>query len=180
MSGILLHLLPHIASCLLYAALGFHFWHTRWHETSTTAGQLSMQPWERMAILVALILQGIGLYDGLFSAGGMRFSFSYALSLMLWLAVLIYWLESYRSRLDGLQPMVLPLAALCAVLPLLFPQVRVSNTLTPGNSSCIFWQPCWPIVFLRYLRFMPYLWDLLSAGCTRKHSANNLPAFHPS
>lgn len=131
MSGILLHLLPHIASSLLYAALGFHFWHTRWHETSTAADQLSMQPWERTAILVALILQGIGLYEGLFSASGMRFSFSYALSLILWLAVFIYWLESYRSRLDGLQPMVLPLAALCAVLPILFPEVRV---ITHANA----------------------------------------------
>jgi ABC-type uncharacterized transport system permease subunit len=55
----------------------------------------------------------------------MRFSFSFALSLMLWLAVLIYWLESFRSRMDGLQPMVLPLAALSAAAPALFPQLRV-------------------------------------------------------
>jgi hypothetical protein len=55
----------------------------------------------------------------------MRFSFSFALSLMLWLAVLIYWLESFRSRMDGLQPMVLPLAAISALAPALFPQLRV-------------------------------------------------------
>lgn len=84
-----------------------------------------MQPWERAAIAGALVLQGVGLYDGLFSAGGMRFSFSFALSLMLWLAVFIYWLESFRSRMDGLQPMVLPLAATCAFLPVLFPQVHM-------------------------------------------------------
>ncbi|MFZ4535067.1 cytochrome C assembly family protein [Propionivibrio sp.] len=124
MLDILLHLLPLIASCLLYAALGFHFWHTRWRETETHLVPLPMQPWERVAIFIALTLQGIGLYDGLFGAGGMRFSFSFALSLMLWLAVLIYWLESFRSRMDGLQPMVLPLAALCAVLPVIFPQVH--------------------------------------------------------
>ena len=125
MLDILLHLLPPIVSGLLYAALGFHFWHTRWYETDKPLDPLPMQSWERTGILSALILQGIGLYDGLFSAGGMRFSFSFALSLMLWLAVLIYWLESYRTRMDGLQPMVLPLAALCAVLPVLFPQVHV-------------------------------------------------------
>jgi ABC-type uncharacterized transport system permease subunit len=125
MLDILLHLLPLIASCLLYAALGFHFWRTRWSETSKPTAPLPMQPWERLAIFVALTFQGIGLYDGLFSAGGMRFSFSFALSLMLWLAVLIYWLESFRSRMDGLQPMVLPLAALCAALPVLFPQVHI-------------------------------------------------------
>ncbi len=125
MLDILLHLLPHIASSLLYAALGVHFWHTRWRETAPPPAPLPMQRWERSAILVALTLQGIGLYDGLFAAGGMRFSFSFALSLMLWLAVLIYWVEGFRSRMDGLQPMVLPLAALCAASPVFFPQVRV-------------------------------------------------------
>lgn len=83
-----------------------------------------MQPWERLTILFALLVQGFGLYAGLFGAGGMRFSFSFALSLMLWLAVLIYWLESFRSRMDGLQPMVLPIAALCALAPAIFPQLR--------------------------------------------------------
>jgi ABC-type uncharacterized transport system permease subunit len=114
-----------LASCLIYAALGFHFWHKHWRETDDATNALPMQAWERVAILVALILQGIDLYEGLFGAGGMRFSFSFALSLMLWLAVLIYWLEGFRSALDGLQPMVLPLAALCVVLPVLFPQVHV-------------------------------------------------------
>ncbi|GAB1412842.1 hypothetical protein MASR1M97_15780 [Candidatus Desulfobacillus denitrificans] len=51
----------------------------------------------------------------------MRFGFSSALSLMLWLAVLIYWVESFHARLEGLQPLVLPLAAVCTLLPLLFP-----------------------------------------------------------
>jgi len=125
MSDILLQLLPALASCLLYAALGWHFWRTRWRETEHGVDAAPMQNWERAAIALALTIQGIGLYDGLFGASGMRFSFSFALSLMLWLAVLIYWLEGFRSPMDGLQPMVLPLAALCAVLPVFFPQVRI-------------------------------------------------------
>lgn len=125
MSVILLQLLPFIASSLLYAALGYHFWWTRWRETGEPLSPLRMKNWERLAILAALFLQGISLYGGLFGTDGMRFSFSFALSLMLWLAVLIYWLESFRSRMDGLQPMVLPLAAACAVLPAVFPQVHV-------------------------------------------------------
>lgn len=125
MPDILLHLLPHIVATLVYGALGLHFWNTRWRETDKPFAALPMQPWERGAIAAALLIQGIGLYDGLFSAGVMRFSFSFALSLMLWLAVLIYWLESFRTRMDGLQPMVLPLAAACALLPAVFPQLRV-------------------------------------------------------
>lgn len=125
MPGILLHLLPHVVSSLLYAALGVHFWRTRWREVDRPALSLPMQWWERTAILAALAIQAVGLYQGLFGVGGMRFSFSFALSLMLWLAVLIYWLESFRSRMDGLQPMVLPLAAAGALAPALFPQLRV-------------------------------------------------------
>ena len=87
MSDILLHLVPHIVSSLLYAALGIHFWRTRWRETDRPLVTLPMQPWERAAILGALLIQGFGLYAGLFGAGGMRFSFSYALSLMLWLSL---------------------------------------------------------------------------------------------
>lgn len=129
MPDILLHLLPAILSCLLYAALGFHFWHTRWRETrpspEASLASLPMQPWERAAIAFALALQGVDLYVDLFGSGSMRFSFSLALSLMLWLAVLIYWLESFNSRMDGLQPLVLPFAAICTALPVFFPQVHV-------------------------------------------------------
>ncbi|MDR2112872.1 MAG: cytochrome c biogenesis protein CcsA, partial [Candidatus Accumulibacter sp.] len=123
MPDILLHLLPHFAA-LLYAGLGYHFWHTRWNDTGKPLAPLPMQPWERCAIAIALSLHGAGLYQDLLASGSLRFSFSLAISLMLWLAVLIYWLESFRSRMDGMQPMVLPLAALSAALPAVFPQTH--------------------------------------------------------
>jgi ABC-type uncharacterized transport system permease subunit len=121
---ILLHLLPPIAAALLYARLGYHFWHTRWNDTGKPLYPLSMQAWEKWAIAVALFLHGIGLYDELFSSGNLRFSFSLAVSLMLWLAVFIYWLESFRARMDGIQPMVLPLAAISTLLPVAFSQTH--------------------------------------------------------
>ncbi|GHU06108.1 ABC transporter permease [Betaproteobacteria bacterium] len=124
MPDILLHLLPHIAAALLYAGLGYYFWRTRWNDTGKPLDPLPMQAWERGAIVVALFLHGTGLYEELFSSGGLRFSFSLAASLMLWLAVLIYWLESFRSRMDGMQPMVLPLAAIAAALPVAFSQTH--------------------------------------------------------
>jgi ABC-type uncharacterized transport system permease subunit len=124
MPDILLHLLPHLVAALLYAGLGYHFWRTRWNDSGKPQDPLPMQAWERGAIAVALFLHGSGLYLELFSSGGLRFSFSLAVSLMLWLAVLIYWLESFRSRMDGMQPMVLPLAALSAALPVAFSQTH--------------------------------------------------------
>lgn len=120
MQGILPHLLP----ATLYAFLGFHFWRTRWRQ-ATPMTQQGIHAWERLALAAALLLHGSVLYGELFGGGDMRFGFSTALSLMLWLAVLIYWVESFHARLEGLQPLVLPLAALCALLPGLFPGQHV-------------------------------------------------------
>ncbi len=130
MSDILLHLAPHIAASLLYVALGFHFWHTRWHGSKKPLAPLPMQQWERAAIAATLVIHGMGVYEALFATGALRFSFSLAASLMLWLAVLIYWLESFQSRMDGMQPMVLPLAAISSILPAIFP-----NTHEIGHAS---------------------------------------------
>jgi len=100
-----------------YAALALHFWHTRWK-----AGKpQDAAPWERIAILAPLLVHSWLLYQGLFAAAEFRFGFGYALSCMLWLGVLIYWTESLFVKLEGLQPLVLGLAALCAPLPALFP-----------------------------------------------------------
>lgn len=125
MADIVIQLLPHILATLLYGGLGFHFWNTRWRESEHQCVGCPMQVWERAAIAVALIVHATGLYIALFSEVGMRFSFSFALSLMMWLAVLIYWLESFMSRMEGMQPMVLPLAASCTILPVFFPNVHV-------------------------------------------------------
>ncbi|MEY4592051.1 MAG: hypothetical protein RIR18_946 [Pseudomonadota bacterium] len=56
---------------------------------------------------------------------GVLFSFALALSLMMWLAALIYWLESFCARMEGLQPMVLPITAACTLLPVFFPQTHL-------------------------------------------------------
>ena len=125
MADIVIQLMPHILATLIYGALGFHFWNTRWREREQQCVACPMQTWERGAIAAALLIHAAGLYNALFSDVGMRFSFSFALSLMMWLAVLIYWLESFMARMEGMQPMVLPLAASCAILPVLFPQVHL-------------------------------------------------------
>ncbi len=125
MADIVIQLLPHILAAFCYGALGFHFWNTRWREGENTRVAMPMQAWERGAIAAALLLHGYGLQSALFSDVGMRFSFSFALSLMMWLAVLIYWLESFMARMEGMQPMVLPLAAACTFLPAIFPHVHL-------------------------------------------------------
>lgn len=116
MPSILLHVVP----ASLYALLGVHFWRTRWHSAALerVAG---IRTWERTVLLAALLLQGAGLYRDIFPEGGMRFGFSYALALIFWLALLFYWIESFYARLEGLHMLGLPLAAVCALLPVAFP-----------------------------------------------------------
>jgi ABC-type uncharacterized transport system permease subunit len=105
------------ATFLLYAALAFHFWRTRWRGASVPR----VAPWERAAILVPFALHTWLVYDMLWAHSELRFGFGPALSVMLWLAVLIYWIESRFLELEGLQAPILAIAAVCAPLPALFP-----------------------------------------------------------
>jgi len=139
MADIVIQLLPHILAALIYGALGFHFWNTRWREVEGQCVACPMQTWERSAIALALVIHAVGLYDALFTEAGMRFSFSFALSLMMWLAVLIYWLESFMARMEGMQPMVLPLAAGCAVLPVIFPNVHLVAHASDAYIALFSW-----------------------------------------
>ena len=127
----MLGILPHLLAASLYAFLGFHFWRTRWADTASVA-QRGIVTWERLALLVTLLLHGVALNEDLFGEGAMRFGFGAALSLMLWLAVLIYWIEGFHARMEGLQPLALPLAAVCTLLPGFFPgQHLLANIASP-------------------------------------------------
>lgn len=122
MVDIVIQLSPHILAAILYAVLGFHFWNSRWRDRQEQCVACPMHVWERGVIGGAIVVHAYAVLSSLLGAGGMYFSFALALSLMMWLAVLIYWLESFMARMEGMQPMVLPLAAVCALLPALFRQ----------------------------------------------------------
>ncbi len=120
-----MQLMPHILAAALYGGLGFHFWRTRWCEGESQSVSSPMRTWERLAIACALIPHAAALQSALFHADGMRFSFALALSLMMWLAAMIYWLESFMARMEGMQPMVLPLASAGSILPVFFPETHL-------------------------------------------------------
>ncbi len=118
MPGIVIH----VVASALYAALALHFWNTRWRaQAAPIIAAGGLRAWERTAILLPLVLHGGLLYAELFARSELRFGFAYALSVMLWLAVLFYWLESFVYDLDAMQPPALALAALSVPLPALFP-----------------------------------------------------------
>ena len=121
-------ILLHSITAALYGLLAFYFWHTRWgagnrargNDAGTVAAATPAQ-WERPAILAPLLLHALLLYEVLFGAPELRFGFGLALSIILWLAVSIYWLERHFLNLEGMQPVLLTAAAVCSLLPLPFP-----------------------------------------------------------
>jgi ABC-type uncharacterized transport system permease subunit len=121
----------HLVATAAYLGLAWHFWNTRWRQAGTLEKKsLDLNPWERLAILVPVALHGWLLFQGIFAAPVLRFGFAQALSAMLWLAVLIYWVESLFFRLEGMQPLVLGGAGLCLLLPLWFPGRAIAQSST--------------------------------------------------
>ena len=109
----------HVVASALYAALALHFWHSRWR--AGAPAPVGLRGWERAAILLPIALHGWLVYADVFAAPQLRFGFAQALSVMLWLALAICWLESLAYRVEALFPMALAIAALCAPLPAFFP-----------------------------------------------------------
>jgi ABC-type uncharacterized transport system permease subunit len=105
----------------MYLGLAWHFWNTRWRLQS----RAGLQGWERSLLLVPLALHGWLIYQNVF-ARELRFGFAQALSIMMFIGVALYWVESLFYTLEGMQPLILPLAALAAPLPALFPGLASS------------------------------------------------------
>jgi hypothetical protein len=84
----------------------------------------------------ALALHGGLLANDILLAPQLRFGFAQALSITLWLAVAFYWIESLFVRLDGFEPLLLPLAAVVAPLPRCSRAWRAPAFQPRSNSSC--------------------------------------------
>jgi ABC-type uncharacterized transport system permease subunit len=70
---------------------------------------------------VAWALHGAALWPDMVSNGTLRIGFAFMLSAALWISVAAYWIENRNFALDGMRRMVMPFAAVAAILPTLFP-----------------------------------------------------------
>lgn len=138
-------ILLHGLAAILYAALATHLWNTRWRTKDAAA----LAPMERAAILAPLALHSFLLWSSIFDAEQLRFGFGQALSATLWIAVAIYWMESLFVRVEGMQPLVLGLAALCVPLPALFP-----GLLMPAYTQALEFRLHLVMAMLAYGLFM--------------------------
>lgn len=118
-------ILPYLANALIYAALAIYFWRTRWPRgTETGVAHASFHMLEHYAVLVPLGFHTLLLTRSVFLPDGLHLGVGNAVSAILWLTVLIYWLGNFFYRLDGLQALVLPMAAAAVLLPGLLPSLR--------------------------------------------------------
>ncbi|MDO8351413.1 MAG: cytochrome c biogenesis protein CcsA [Gallionella sp.] len=113
MSNLLLSLFAFVT----YSLLAVYFWraHARGEcdeRCRGTVGHLSLFP---------IALHGYLLWSGIFSGGGIDLGVFNALSLIVWLTLLVYWVARFFYPIGGLQALVLPLAAVTLLLPGVFP-----------------------------------------------------------
>ena len=134
-----MEIVAYLATALLYGALAIYFWRTRWAASPAPAPQSALslpdtpsglsRAAEHYAVLVPLAMHGAILGGSLFAGEGLHLGVANAVSAIVWLTVLIYWVGNFFYRLDGLQALVLPLAAVAVLLPALMPPARaVPNT----------------------------------------------------
>lgn len=123
-AGIVFQLL----AALAYALLGAGWWRRLAqgrHEAA--AGAIT-----HVLLGTALALQAIGLQQSMLGASdGLHVGWALALSAAIWLGMLIFWLENFMMKLDGLLLMLLPAAAVAAALGGVFP----SGRLVPHGDS---------------------------------------------
>lgn len=122
--------LPFIIA-LIYLLVALNYW-----RSARTAGGKTLsapasppwhthvQRWQSHLIALGLGLHAVLLYCALF-AQGLNLSFANALSTILWLTVLIYWLTNLKHHLHSLQAFVLPPAAFFVLLQGWQPEAHV-------------------------------------------------------
>lgn len=119
-------ILAYLLTAIAYGAVAAYFWRSRRApggsvEASAEGGARRS---EQAAVLVALGLHSVVLYHAVLGGAGLRLGVGNALSIIAWLSVLIYWVGSFAYRLEGLQALISPFAAVACLLPLLLPPAR--------------------------------------------------------
>lgn len=108
----------HTAAALAYAVLGGSLW-----ARLAGAGEVERTgKIGRLCLLGALVLHGIGLQQSMLGAQHLFIGWALALSAAIWLGMVVFWLESLLVRIDGLQLLLLPAAAIASALAAVFPQ----------------------------------------------------------
>lgn len=112
---------------LIYGAVAMYFWRRNFVARLEPASgdNVYQSPWTKWVVLAGILLHGVILEFSLFGKMGLNLGLGNAMSLIVWLTVLIYWLGSWLYPVASLQMFVLPIAAIGVLLALLLPSDRV-------------------------------------------------------
>ncbi len=106
----------HTLAALVYITLATYLWRP------LEAGQVLAQRGKiaRLGLLFGIVLQGTALYASVLPNQQLHLSWVLALSVAIWLGLIVFWLESLIVAIDGLQLLLLPFAAFICVLAAIF------------------------------------------------------------
>jgi ABC-type uncharacterized transport system permease subunit len=116
MQSMIQHLIPYLVVAFIYMAVAMDYWRIARQNKPASETQASFQLHSAMVAL-GVILHGWLLYRDMFAVGGFNLGVYFALSAILWLTVLIYWIADLKHALHSLQAFVLPPAALFVLMP---------------------------------------------------------------
>jgi ABC-type uncharacterized transport system permease subunit len=111
------NLLLSFVAFVAYVLLAGYFWQARAcpdcdARCRGSVGHLSLIP---------IAMHGYLLWQGIFANGGFDLNVFNALSLIIWLTLLVYWVARFFYPIGTLQALVLPMAAVTLLLPGVFP-----------------------------------------------------------
>lgn len=110
------HLIPYLIVAFVYIAVALDYWRIAKQHTTINELSFSFQLHSAMVAL-GVLLHGWLLYRDVFAVGSLNLGVYYAISAILWLTVLIYWIADLKHALHSLQSVVLPIAALGVLMP---------------------------------------------------------------
>ncbi|MDO8811794.1 MAG: cytochrome c biogenesis protein CcsA [Gallionella sp.] len=108
-----------------YGVLAAYFWRAQ----TRGEGDILSRGAMGHLVLIPLAMHGYLLTQDVLGGGGFNLSTTNALSLIVWLTLLVYSVARFFYPIGGLQTLVLPLAAVTVLLPELFPSAhQLENT----------------------------------------------------
>lgn len=126
-------------ACLAYAILGIAIWRpvmalnrnpkayattSNYKSSDNLAGNFKPCPINSLGhicLIIALILHGLGLSEAIIVKTGLHLGWALAFSTAIWLGMLVFWVENFLLKIDGLLLLLLPTAALACLLAAIFP-----------------------------------------------------------
>lgn len=88
--------LIYFSAVLFYGLIGWYFWRAKWNAPEMPArGIIVSSDWVSYLIFVPLILHGYTLHQSIFVNAGLSFGVGNAISSIVWLTALIYWISGF-------------------------------------------------------------------------------------